>query len=651
MKVRHRGSETTPTPRPGGAHRVENKVTRAVIDETLSVIDALGRGDAERATRAARYLAAPTGHDRDDQCDAHILAIAAGQCAHLSAVRSAGAGDSVPLPPPIDHDTLAAAYRTRATYGSLITLAINTARQARGEEPQAMDTQPVFARWTTFGISWAILTSDDVAGAWALELAVSGDLAEANDVLTDVGMLRRPLLQAARLALYLESQRWGDLIDAVQRTVGDENLADPQLYAIAQACLGMALASLDNHEAAGAAFRVAEESPLPAISAWAHLRHGLYLRTRGDLDSAASHLAASVVTHYTAQAEAAQNDNTRKLRTTTRMLVHTRTDPWDVNTEDDPEITRARQAEEKRGSYREEAESMLSRQIGMVAVKENLHAVADLMVVNQEMERRGLTTNPANYNQRFEGPPGTGKSTIVRAFTRYLASVGIVDDPEPMITGPEDFIDKHIGGTGEKTKAVVAQAKNKVLFIDETYAFLSDPTGSTGSDSAGIQAINTLVGLMEPLIGTTVFVFAGYPEDMQRLMRTNPGLERRLPNTNRFSSFELEQFSAVTQTEAEKTGLVLADDVIEFLADDNGPARRLHERNVTGAKTIMDDLGNGGFARNLVQRANLRRAKRLRGADMSALSQDEIQALTFDDVVPAFNEYVDASMHGTPVSD
>jgi hypothetical protein len=117
-----------------------------------------------------------------------------------------------------------------------------------------------------------------------------------------------------------------------------------------------------------------------------------------------------------------------------------------------------------------------------------------------------------------------------------------------------------------------------------------------------------------------------------------------------FASFTLDQFSKVTAIEAETAGLVIADDAMDWLADEHGPMRMVHERPAGVGDTVMDNLGNGGFARNLVQKANLRRASRLAASDMSVLDQDAMRTLTLDDIAPVAEKEIHDAMHGTAAS-
>lgn len=616
---------------------------QAARDTLLRGLQALDTDTPDRARQAGTYLTDPAGHGMEDQCDGYMLRIAADQCHHLRLKRE-GATTSAPT---IDADLLGRAYATRDTYGRLADDLNRHRALAEGHPVPARGAHiPVDMMWDRFGISWTINTATDLAGAWALTLVTSGRFDEAHGVLATVADFSSPLTAAARIDLYLETQRWGDLIEAVEDTLGARALADPALASIARACLGLAQASIGNPLPAADAFAAVETGDYPVIAAWALYQHALLERSLNHEDKARSLLSRSMTASYTAQAEAAIHSTAITLRVTTRDLVDTRTDRWDVNTEDDPEARRALAAAESRDAYRQQAEALLDRQVGMENVKAELRSIANGVRMDVERKRRGLATKPSNYNTRLEGPPGTGKTTIAKAFVLFLAAYGVVDDPDVMMTTPADFIDKHIGGSGEKTLELLSKTHGKGVLIDEAHAFISDDSGSTGADSAGIQAIRALVSQLENLIGVSVFFIAGYPEQIAKFLRADPGLPRRFPRTIRFHSFTLEQLAAVARVEAEKAGLILSDEAEAFIRDENGPARHVFATAAAGDRTVMDDLGNGGFARSIVQEAAMRLGNRNATVDLSTLTTEELNTLSLQDVSDSFNAMVYASIHG-----
>ena len=61
-------------------------------------------------------------------------------------------------------------------------------------------------------------------------------------------------------------------------------------------------------------------------------------------------------------------------------------------------------------------------------------------------------------------------------------------------------------------------------------------------------------------------------------------------------------------------------------------------------KKVLDTAGNARFIRNVIESAELARSARLRGANLSALSDEELFCLLPEDVGPAMRRIVDPLM-------
>ncbi|PJB59196.1 MAG: AAA family ATPase, partial [Bacteroidetes bacterium CG_4_9_14_3_um_filter_41_19] len=83
-----------------------------------------------------------------------------------------------------------------------------------------------------------------------------------------------------------------------------------------------------------------------------------------------------------------------------------------------------------------------------------------------------------------------------------------------------------VGQTALKTKELIAQAMGGVLFIDEAYSLTEGRNNEFGK-----QAVAAFIKEMEDQRGNFSLIVAGYTENMQEFLKSNPGLESRFDNT------------------------------------------------------------------------------------------------------------------------
>ena len=93
---------------------------------------------------------------------------------------------------------------------------------------------------------------------------------------------------------------------------------------------------------------------------------------------------------------------------------------------------------------------------------------------------------------------------------------------------PSDLIASAVGGTEEKTAALLEICKGKVLVIDEAYALHEGMYGA--------RAIDTIVSKVHNSPGEDIAVLLlGYEEPMLKMLReANPGLQRRFSPESAF---------------------------------------------------------------------------------------------------------------------
>lgn len=85
-----------------------------------------------------------------------------------------------------------------------------------------------------------------------------------------------------------------------------------------------------------------------------------------------------------------------------------------------------------------------------------------------------------------------------------------------------DLVGRYVGETAPKTLAKIREARGGILFIDEAYTLV----GKGGNDF-GQEAIDTLLVEMENHRDDFIVIVAGYKEQMQSFIESNPGLASR----------------------------------------------------------------------------------------------------------------------------
>jgi len=123
----------------------------------------------------------------------------------------------------------------------------------------------------------------------------------------------------------------------------------------------------------------------------------------------------------------------------------------------------------------------------------------------------------------LKGNPGVGKTTIARLIGEIYQEAGLLEIGHTLKVGKDGLVAGFVGQTAIKTRECVIQALGGVLFIDEAYNLV------TGNETDfGREAINTLIDAMDEHKDNLCVIFAGYPDDMDRLVAANAGFLRRV---------------------------------------------------------------------------------------------------------------------------
>ncbi|GLA87164.1 hypothetical protein AtubIFM56815_011439 [Aspergillus tubingensis] len=151
--------------------------------------------------------------------------------------------------------------------------------------------------------------------------------------------------------------------------------------------------------------------------------------------------------------------------------------------------------------------------------------------VARNMKKLGLDAREKiPFNFLFRGPPGSGKTSTAHRMGHVFYDMGILGAPEVVECSSSDLVAQYVGQTGPKTERLLEKGLGRDLFIDEAYR-LADGT-------FGKEAMDQLVDCLtkEKFFKRLIVILAGYDEDINRLMASNPGLTSRFSETVTFKN-------------------------------------------------------------------------------------------------------------------
>lgn len=195
----------------------------------------------------------------------------------------------------------------------------------------------------------------------------------------------------------------------------------------------------------------------------------------------------------------------------------------------------------------------LDELIGMPNIKSQIHELVRLVKYYKETGKNVL--NSFSLHTVFLGNPGTGKTTVARILTSIYKALGILERGHMVETDRQGLVAGYVGQTAIKTAEKIDESIGGVLFIDEAYALTMKGGGAHGD--FGDEAIQTILKRMEDQRGQFFVFVAGYPDNMETFMKSNPGLTSRFDKILKFEDYSPEELLLIGEQMLKEKGYYL----------------------------------------------------------------------------------------------
>lgn len=266
----------------------------------------------------------------------------------------------------------------------------------------------------------------------------------------------------------------------------------------------------------------------------------------------------------------------------------------------------------------------LNSLVGLKGVKKLINEIYAFVEIQKRRQKEKLVNEPQVLHMIFKGNPGTGKTTVARIIGKLFKEMGVLPKGHLVEVERADLVGEYIGHTAQKTRDMMKKALGGVMFIDEAYSLARG-----GEKDFGKESIDALVKGMEDHKDNLIIILAGYQDEMDFFVESNPGLRSRFPIQLAFPNYNIQELLEIADLMLQKRQYQLNQGAREEL-------RHIIEQQCRG----HEHSGNARLVRNIIERAARQQAVRLvKKADST---REELMTIIREDVVMALENYINS---------
>ena len=263
----------------------------------------------------------------------------------------------------------------------------------------------------------------------------------------------------------------------------------------------------------------------------------------------------------------------------------------------------------------------LNALIGLTKIKRKVRDHAQYIKFLQLRKEKGFEERePINVHSAFIGNPGTGKTTVAKMMGKLYHKMGLLSKGHVHEVDRVDLVGEYIGQTAPKVKEAIEKARGGVLFIDEAYSLARS---NDDTKDFGREVIEILVKELSNGPGNLAVIVAGYPQEMNHFLNSNPGLKSRFKLFFEFDDYLPQQLIEISEYACNEKEVNLTPG-----------ARRLLEKIITDEFRKRDrTFGNARFVFDLIEKSKIQMGIRLMSNEgVEELGKKELATIIKEDV-------------------
>jgi len=263
--------------------------------------------------------------------------------------------------------------------------------------------------------------------------------------------------------------------------------------------------------------------------------------------------------------------------------------------------------------------------IGLEGIKKKIREYTTYLNFIQLRKEKGFSDiDKIQLHAVFTGNPGTGKTTVAKMLGQIYKQLGLLSKGHVIEADRSDLVAEFIGQTAPKTKEIIKKAKGGILLVDEAYALSRK---NDDSKDFGKEAIEILLKEMSDGDGDIAIIVAGYPNEMEDFLASNPGLKSRFTMFYEFPDYIPQELMRIAQYSAQKRGVVFSDEA----------AQVLNKKLVDAYRDRDKMFGNARYVNSLIDESKMNMGLRImQTKDPKSLTKEEISTIEGPDIEKIF---------------